>query len=262
MWGTGFEIAALSARGRQDFVPLPINGLAAWYDPSDLSTLWQDEACTVPVTASGQTVALMLDKSGNDRHFLRATEAARPSYQASGGLHWLQCDGVDDGMATAAFGWGGDEVTAITGVRKLSDAAPGVVFEFAEGGVGANGRFGLLAPSTTLTNRVAFISRGTASASAVATASAFAAPATLAIACLGKISSDTSLLRINGVQVAQSTGDQGAGTFGTYPLYLGSRGGNAFNGHFYGMALYSRVLAPAELEQAEAWMTAKAGVGR
>jgi hypothetical protein len=34
-----------------------------WYDVSDLSTLFQDVAGTTPVTASGQTVALMLDKS-------------------------------------------------------------------------------------------------------------------------------------------------------------------------------------------------------
>ncbi|SFQ45651.1 hypothetical protein SAMN05216229_1234 [Geopseudomonas sagittaria] len=32
------------------------------YDPSDLSTLWQDSAGTTPVTAAGQPVGLMLDK--------------------------------------------------------------------------------------------------------------------------------------------------------------------------------------------------------
>ena len=34
-----------------------------WYDPSDLSTLFQDAAGTTPVTAAGQSVGLMLDKS-------------------------------------------------------------------------------------------------------------------------------------------------------------------------------------------------------
>lgn len=34
-----------------------------WYDPSDLSTLYQDSAGTTPVTAPGQTVGLLLDKS-------------------------------------------------------------------------------------------------------------------------------------------------------------------------------------------------------
>ena len=35
----------------------------AWYDPSDLSTLFQDSAGTTPVTTAGQPVGLMLDKS-------------------------------------------------------------------------------------------------------------------------------------------------------------------------------------------------------
>jgi hypothetical protein len=34
-----------------------------WYDPSDLTTLFQDTAGATPVTAVGQTVGLMLDKS-------------------------------------------------------------------------------------------------------------------------------------------------------------------------------------------------------
>ena len=34
-----------------------------WYDPSDFSTLFQDSAGTTPVTAVGQPVGLMLDKS-------------------------------------------------------------------------------------------------------------------------------------------------------------------------------------------------------
>jgi hypothetical protein len=34
-----------------------------WYDPSDITTLFQDTAGTTPVTATGQSVGLMLDKS-------------------------------------------------------------------------------------------------------------------------------------------------------------------------------------------------------
>jgi len=39
------------------------NEPGVWYDPSDISTLYQDTAGTTPVTAPAQTVALMLDKS-------------------------------------------------------------------------------------------------------------------------------------------------------------------------------------------------------
>ena len=51
-----------------------------WYDPSDLSTLFQDSTGTTPVTEPGQPVGLMLDKSGNGNHASQATSAARPIY--------------------------------------------------------------------------------------------------------------------------------------------------------------------------------------
>lgn len=50
--GLAAAIRALFATGEQ----------GAWYDPSDLSTLYQDSAGTTPVTAVGQPVGLMLDK--------------------------------------------------------------------------------------------------------------------------------------------------------------------------------------------------------
>ena len=51
-----------------------------WYDPSDISTLFQDTAGTVPVTAAGQTVARINDKSGRGNHLTQATAASRPIY--------------------------------------------------------------------------------------------------------------------------------------------------------------------------------------
>ena len=52
-----------------------------WYDPSDLSTLFQDSAGTTPVTGVEQVVGRMLDKSGNGNH-ATATGAARPTLRA------------------------------------------------------------------------------------------------------------------------------------------------------------------------------------
>jgi hypothetical protein len=43
-------------------------GLFAYHDASDRSTLYQDAARTTPVTATGQTVMGIADKSGNARH--------------------------------------------------------------------------------------------------------------------------------------------------------------------------------------------------
>ena len=45
----------------------------AWYQPSDLSTLYQDSSGTTPVTGVEQRVGLMLDKSGRGNHAFQAT---------------------------------------------------------------------------------------------------------------------------------------------------------------------------------------------
>ena len=50
----------------------------AWYDPSDLTTLFQDAAGTTPVTAVEQPVGLMKDKSGRGNHAFQTTSANRP----------------------------------------------------------------------------------------------------------------------------------------------------------------------------------------
>lgn len=61
----------------------------AWYDPSDFSTLYQDIAGTIPVTAAGQTVGKMLDKSGNGLHMLAPSDPLRPTLQIVNGGYAL-----------------------------------------------------------------------------------------------------------------------------------------------------------------------------
>jgi hypothetical protein len=54
----------------------------AWYDPSDLSTMFQDSTGVTPVTAVEQSVGKINDKSGNNNHATQATAAARPVLRA------------------------------------------------------------------------------------------------------------------------------------------------------------------------------------
>ena len=65
--GIGLGITRLSGvLGPAPFSPLDLFASGeegAWYDPSDLTTLYQDAAGTTPVTGTGQPVGLMLDKS-------------------------------------------------------------------------------------------------------------------------------------------------------------------------------------------------------
>lgn len=112
-------IKALFAGGKQ----------GVWYDPSDLSTMFKDAAGTQPVTANGDPVGLIKDKSGNGNHATQILSAARPIYRTNGILHWLQFDGVDDKLGTTnilavAYGYSMIVGLAITGAGGISAATP------------------------------------------------------------------------------------------------------------------------------------------
>lgn len=70
--------------------------LGGFYDVSDKSTLFQDSAGITPVTASGQPVGRVSDKSGNGNHLIQATAGARPLWNFTNGISSLVFDGIDD----------------------------------------------------------------------------------------------------------------------------------------------------------------------
>lgn len=72
-----------------------------WYDPSDLSTLYQDEAGTIAVTQDGDPVGLMMDKSGNNNHATQSVGSSKPVYRTDGTLHWIE--GTTDFMNSPLF---------------------------------------------------------------------------------------------------------------------------------------------------------------
>lgn len=73
---------------------------SVWYDPSDLSTMWQDAAGTIPAVV-GMPVARIDDKGNLGLHATQATAANRPTLQHSGGNYCLQF-GDDDFLTIPA----------------------------------------------------------------------------------------------------------------------------------------------------------------
>ncbi len=81
------------------------NELKVWLDPSDLSTMYQDAGQTIPVTADGQPVGLIKDKSGNNYHASQSVNAARPIYRTDGVLHWLDFNGTSQYLVITNSDW-------------------------------------------------------------------------------------------------------------------------------------------------------------
>lgn len=74
------------------------------YDPSNIATLFQDAEGTIPVTAYGQPVGLMLETSGANVHASQTSAPRRPTYvEGANGKPCLLFDGIDDVLLTSLF---------------------------------------------------------------------------------------------------------------------------------------------------------------
>jgi hypothetical protein len=245
------QIAALFAAGEQ----------GCWYDPSDMSTLFQDTAGTVPVTAVGQQVARINDKSGRGNFAIQATAASRPLLQQDGGgRRYLAFDGVDDTLATGNISLTAtNSLTFWAGVYKASDASTGLI---AETSVNAGSNLGAANWSCGAPTPATWGARNTGTLSVFASSpNTFPAPSTAVLAAQATIATDTLLLRINGVQVASVATDQGTGNYGNFPLFLGARSGGTvpLNGRIYGLILRGAASNAAQIASGEAWCNSKAG---
>jgi len=92
----------------------------AWYDPSDMSTMYQDAAGTTPVYMPGQgqvdpPVGRILDKSGRGNHATQPTTTSRPTLSA----RYNQLTGTES-LATQS-------VPVVATAYTLTTAGPGSV---------------------------------------------------------------------------------------------------------------------------------------
>lgn len=250
------KVAALFANGEQ----------GAWYDYSDFSTLFQDSAGTTPVTAVGQPIGLVLDKSGRGNHQFQITAAARPTLQKDGtGRYYSSFDGIDDRLDTASVNFTStDKMTICAGVRKLNDSALSTVVTLGE--FLPVGSFGMWAPTTALPNFGGSM-RGSGAAFGAASTSTYAAPSTAVVTLqqdLAGLTAPTTFypVRVNGA--VSGTGGaslSGGGTYSNNPLYVGRRGSgaNGLTGRIYGLIVRGAASNAADIAAMEAYMNQKTG---
>jgi hypothetical protein len=189
--------------------------------------------------------------------YQRVTTAFDVTEAGVASVNYLSHNGTNQWLTTSSFAWGSDKATITAGVRKLSDAAAGIVAEIATGT--QNGLWSLGVSQSAGAN-YSWYSKGTALVGQP-TASSYAAPITNVLTGLGDINGDVAALRINGAQIFSLTSDQGTGNFGTYPLFFGARNGTSlfFNGRRYPSVGINTLLSGAQLAQVEAWVTARTG---
>jgi hypothetical protein len=172
----------------------------------------------------------------------------------------LLADGSDDSLITTSVDFSStDKMTVMAGVRKLSDAAAGMIVEL--GILSAAGSFSFLAPNSVSPNGdYYFRSRGTGSSNAT---SAKSAPTTDVLSGIGDISGDISSLRINGSVAATSEADQGTGNYTNNALYIGSRSSSLrFSGIIYTLIVRGATTPTGTIENFEKnLLRIRAGLG-
>jgi len=236
--------------------------VGAWYDPSDLSTMFTDTAGTTPVTTDGDLVARINDKSGNGYHATQGTSGKCPVYKTAAGKHWLRFDGTDDNLGTSldtntVFGGSTDtdffftvaaqlvSVGTDSGTPYLNDA----VFSDTQGYIGLYARSsGVLifyqwdtternaTHSCTITDK--FIASGSRSDSG-----------------------NTNYLRYNGADVANVSMPAAMDTIAS-TLTIGRGGGSdslTANVDFYGMIIRKGTYTAGNITDFETWINAKIG---
>lgn len=238
-----------------------------WYDPSDFSTMFQDVAGTTPVTAVGQSVALILDKSGNGNHASQSVLASRPLLNVdANGKYFLLFDGSNDSLLTNSVDFTAtDKMTVWAGVRKLSDAAIGMLTELSVTSDTNNGAFYIVFPVSNTDRDLRFNVRGTASNQR--DYGPYAAPTTRVLSASLTTNAATSALaisaRIDGIAQTGSntTSAASTGNFGNYPLYIGRRGNTSFpfNGNLYSLIVRGAQSSAAQISATDAWVNSKTG---
>ncbi|MBI1173374.1 hypothetical protein GC209_18455 [bacterium] len=244
-----FTPAALFAAGEQ----------GAWYDPSDRATLFQDNAGTTPVTAAGQSVGRVLDKSGRGNHLVQITAAQRPTYQIDAtGRPYLAFDGVDDNLVTAAaidlsavF-----QTTMTVGCYRATDSFA-YVFSFGANIVTLPG-WALY----SLTGPTRFIAQhhGATAAASVAR-NVGAAPNLNVLMAQSDLQAPNIYADLNNGSAGTSGAAVGGGTLGSDYFYVGRSGAGtgAFAGRIYGLIARCKISSGAKLDATRAYMNAKTG---
>lgn len=231
------------------------------FDPSNLSSLYQDSAGTIPVTAEGQPVGRVLDLSGNGNHAVQANNLYRPvlnkdtngcfSLSFNGSNQWLQVPSLNLSAT--------DKISIFTGVYANTGSA--MIAEFSPNAASYTNAFYVVSGMDRF-SQFNSLSHGDATASVNQNTGIDGVLPKLAIFTVTHdIAASISTSRINQVSGVDAVGGKGRGNFGNYPLYIGCRNSNTlfFDGRVYSMMLRGVIGDSASIINAENWHNARIG---
>lgn len=244
--GGGDPILSLFAAGEK----------GAWWDASDFSVMFQDTAGTSPVTATGQTVRRINDKSGNGAHITNTTGWVLN--QDGNGHYYLQ--GASRGFSTiSAMNLSGtDKISVIVAAEKANDTVQSLVVNSPNYATNA-GAFRFGPGSGTYRVDVRGDTGDAVSKSCARNITGISTTSLDITAFCLDMAQTTRATVINPVYLDRAVptmtdagilADPGSGNFGNFTVCVGSNSaltGELFTGKFYAMIIRGALSTEAQL---------------
>ena len=256
-------VAKLFANGEQGF----------FYDPNDLSTMFQDAAGTVPVTDVGQPVGLIRDKSGRNNHAFQTNSASRPILRKNAvtGANYLEFDGSDDFLQTANINFTATDKMSLFAAQKTNvPSSLGSLVETGSNYTNPTGGFVLYAPSgNTVEGSVPTVGGGISGGGGLFAfgsilSSNFTSTVSLRADLSTALKASQARIRINGESKTITTSSTvvAGSKFSTAPVYIGRRAGLSlpFNGHIYSLIGVGKLASDNETVAIEKELAKRLGV--
>lgn len=226
-----------------------------WYDPSDLTSMFQDAAGTT-AAAVDSPVGRINDKSGNGNHLTQSTDANRPVLRQSGALFYLEFDGTNDRLTRTLDMSASDELTLCYGTQRGTSAAAAMM-QLASG---AAGEFVVYDPFSTSGVNHQLYSRGSTNLRGVSQNITVDTP--YIMTGKGDIGAPLVSLSKDSGTPATSTDAQGASNYanGTFTLGTTNVGASPWAGDLYQLVIFGGLVSGDDLTLLEAYVAEKSGV--
>lgn len=239
---------------KADVIAFMQGTMAVVYDASDLSTLFQDAAGTVPVTTDGDPVGRWNDQTGSGKDWIQPTNGVRPIYRTDGVRHWLQFDGTK-AMIGASNSMLAFATLGVFAAYRFESGAPSDYAVLAQQPhttthTNPYHRWAILL-RTTSSNEIALDYNGSIAdvdADAAAIGNDVAIAAGFGSMLNATNTQQNAVAYANGTQVSSGTAVTAITYPNNVPPELGASGTNTvsfFKGRVYGLAVYNGTIALA-----------------
>jgi hypothetical protein len=262
MYGLGVNrLGATSAKGFNPATLFADGTQGAWYDMSDLSTMFKVDGTTPAVV--GEEVGKILDKSGKDHHLVQTNSDKCPILRIDDLGNPCLDFVTDDGMRTLSvipFQTDGNTtaMSVIAAARKESTGLNQTVVELSNSVGGIEGAFRLFCTSGELLRS---IQKGTVANSISSVA--IGNPSRFILTSVANMSTPRHLFRRNGAVVSDRSSTLGTAPYKDHLLSIGGRANGAsanLDGKIYAIVIVGKEITQEQIEGMEQYMSNKSGV--